>query len=107
MKKKSLETSLCMQFCTYYKPGKKEELACRGYTVVERLMQSGKAVPANGADKGFDHERAEPLVSVLCRACDFHIDGCDFMLDREAAPCGGFVLLARLLEDGIIAIGDI
>ncbi len=105
--KKSLETSLCMPFCTYYKPGKKEELACRGYLVVERLMRSGKIVPANGADKNFDRERAEPLVPVLCRACDFRIDGCDFVLDRKAAPCGGFVLLARLLEDGIIAIEDI
>jgi hypothetical protein len=29
------------------------------------------------------------------------------MMDRQAPPCGGFVLLAQLIEAGIITIDDI
>ncbi len=102
-----MKNSLCLPFCAYYKPGKNEELACRGYVVVERLMQSGKIVSAGGADRVFDRNRAEAMVKALCGVCDFQKDGCDFMLDRSVPPCGGFVLLARLLEAGIITINDI
>jgi hypothetical protein len=47
------------------------------------------------------------LVNVLCLACDFHEQDCDFMQDRAARPCGGFVLLEQLLGSGVITIEDI
>ncbi len=106
MKEPFLKNSLCLPFCAYYKPGKNEELACRGYQVVERLMQSGKTIPFDVA-RDFDRRQAEALVKAMCRACDFRKDGCDFVQDRRAQPCGGFVLLARLLASGVIEIGDI
>ncbi len=106
MKKSSLQQSICRPYCAYYKPGRNEELACRGYEIAERLIASGVPLPpGGGAD--FDPGSAESLVGALCPACDFREDGCDFMLDRRARPCGGLVLLARLLKAGIIAIGDI
>jgi hypothetical protein len=40
----SLVKTLCLKHCSYYKPGKNEELACRGFHVVERLMQSGRTI---------------------------------------------------------------
>ena len=106
-KEPSLKDSLCLPFCAYYKPGRNEELACRGYEVVKRLMQSGKILPLSDAERRFDRSRAEAVVRALCTACAFQEDGCDFMQDRNAPPCGGFVLLARLVEAGIIEIGDI
>ncbi len=98
---------LCLPFCSYYKPGKKEELACRGYVVVERIVASGRSLPLRGPGRDFDRAKAESLVQRMCPACDFQEDGCDFMLDRNAPPCGGFVLLVRLLESGSITIEDI
>ena len=43
-KRGSLEQTLCLKYCAYYKPGKNEELACRGYTVVERFIREGKGI---------------------------------------------------------------
>jgi len=108
MKKgRSLRKSLCLPFCAYFKPGKNEELACRGYAVVERLLQSGRCLPFAPGGRDFDRIRAEPVVKAVCHACDFQKDGCDFMADRKAPPCGGFVLLARLIEQGVITLVDI
>ncbi len=102
-----LKIALCSNFCAYYKPGKKEELACQGYRVVERLMQAGRSLPLQETCREFDRAQAEPIVQAMCTACDFRVDGCDFMLDRRALPCGGFVFLARLLETGRISIEEI
>ena len=103
-----LHKTLCFPFCVYYKPGKNERLACRGYKVVERLLRKGKIPPlASDAGRDFDRRRAESIVKTMCKACDFQKDGCDFMLDRNAPPCGGFVLLARLIETGVIVVEDI
>jgi hypothetical protein len=102
-----LNKMLCLHFCAYYKPGRNEQLACRGYEVVDRLMQAGKIPPLDNAGSDFDRIRAESMVKVMCSACGFQKDGCDFMLDRSAPPCGGFVLLAQLIETGAIVIEDV
>ncbi len=60
-----------------------------------------------GGSREFDRTRAEALVQRMCVRCSFEPDGCDFMLDRKASPCGGFVLLAQLIENGVIALEDI
>ena len=99
--------TLCSNFCSYYKPGKNEELACRGYEIVHRLVPRRKLLELAGCGREFDRERAEPLVQRMCVRCNFQQDGCDFMLDRKALPCGGFVLLAQLIDSGAIPIEDI
>jgi hypothetical protein len=71
------------------------------------LIQRGKLLELAGCGKDFDRARAESLVQRMCEHCIFQQDGCDFMLDRKAPPCGGFVLLAQLIESGAIAIEDI
>jgi hypothetical protein len=108
MKKNAIgNRTLCLNFCSYYKPGKNEELACRGYQVVERMIREGRSLDLTKADCSFDCLRAEAVVLRMCVHCDFQKDGCDFMLDRQALPCGGFILLAKLLESGAITIEDV
>ena len=102
-----LEQTLCLKFCSYYKPGKNEELACRGYLVVERLLGEGKRLVYEGKNGGTSPVLTERIVNVLCLACDFHEQDCDFMQNRAARPCGGFVLLEQLLGSGVITIEDI
>jgi hypothetical protein len=105
--KSPLEQTLCLKFCSYYKPGKNEALACRGYLVVERLSGEGKNLVLENNSGDSSPVLRDRLVNVLCLACDFHEQDCDFMQDRAARPCGGFVLLEKLLGSGVIAIEDI
>jgi hypothetical protein len=102
-----LEQTLCLKFCSYYKPGKNEELACRGYLVVERLSREGKSLVIENSSGELSPVLRDRLIDVLCLACDFHEQDCDFMQDRAARPCGGFVLLEKLLGSGVITIEDI
>ena len=39
--KSDLTQAVCLRLCSYYKPGRNEELACRGYLVLERLALRG------------------------------------------------------------------
>jgi hypothetical protein len=105
--KRPLEQTLCLQYCTYYKPDKNEALACRGYAVVERFLREGKNLVVDDHRREFEPAAAELIVNKMCTACDFHEHDCDFMQNRSARPCGGFVLLSQLLESGAIAIEDI
>ncbi len=105
--KSALTRTVCSRFCSYYKPGRNEELACRGYVVLERLAQQGVSInrdktelPRDGTDDG-------PLVSALCMACPFHEHDCDFMENRALPPCGGFLLLAQLLTAKDISLKDV
>jgi hypothetical protein len=102
-----LEQTLCLKFCSYYKPGKNEALACRGYLVVERLSGEGKSLVLENISGDSSPVLKDRLVDVLCLACDFHEHDCDFMQDRASRPCGGFVLLEQLLGSGVITIEDI
>lgn len=106
-KNRFLDTALCSQFCSYYKPGKKEELACRGHEVVEQLLRQGRSISFYNSGKKPDRATAEALVKELCMTCPFFAQGCDFMQDRSAHPCGGFMLLSQLLESGAIMLADI
>jgi len=102
-----LEQTLCLQYCAYYKPDKNEALACRGYAVVERFLREGKNLVLDGQRREFEPAAAELIVTTMCTACDFYEHDCDFMQNRAAWPCGGFVLLSQLLESSVITIDDI
>ncbi len=99
--------SICLNFCSYYKSGSNEELACRGYLVVERLVQEGKGVVFEPSGSKCGPADCEKLAEKLCGPCDFRKDGCDFAVDRTSPPCGGFLLLTQLLAEGRITVGDI
>ncbi len=108
MKNEALVQLLCLPFCAYYKPGRNEELLCRGALIVERLMLSGKDV-YSGVTKlvGSDEVTSDVVVRTVCESCDFRDHDCDFAQDRKARPCGGYVLLSRLLRAKMISIEDI
>ncbi|MGO9614058.1 MAG: hypothetical protein ACLPX5_13650 [Dissulfurispiraceae bacterium] len=39
----------------------------------------------------------DEMRELICNSCDFLIDGCDFRDDRSGPPCGGYILVERLL----------
>jgi hypothetical protein len=103
-----LRDELCARFCPYYKPGKKEDLACKGFVVVKGLIEEGREIPFFVADKRPGPALREKLLHDLCAVCPFFEDGCDFVQQKErASPCGGFILLAYLLSANIITIDNI
>lgn len=106
-KRGSLEQTLCLKYCAYYKPGKNEELACRGYAVVERFIREGKGIVFEDFSCMLDPGVAAQLVQKMCMTCDFYARDCDYIQDRSARPCGGFVLVGQLLGAGVITIEDI
>lgn len=107
MTKQGTCETLCIHSCAYYRPGKNEEFACRGYLVIERLCAQGKPIDLTQNCSARDMAGTELLVKMLCSACDFRVDGCDFILDRKAVPCGGFLLLSQLLAQGTISQEDL
>ncbi len=108
MKNEALVQVLCLPFCTYYKPDRNEELLCRGALIVERLMLSGKDVFSEGTKlTGSDEVTSDVVVQAVCESCDFRDNDCDFSQDRKARPCGGYVLLSRLIGAKMISIEDI
>jgi hypothetical protein len=102
-----LVKTLCLKYCSYYKPGKNEKLACGGYHVVERLMQAGRTITLEKPGVSADTKVMDLLVQTLCGACPFHEHDCDFFQDLVSQPCGGFVLLSQLLGSGRITIDEI
>jgi hypothetical protein len=98
---------ICLRHCCYYKPGRNEELACRGYLVLERLALGGVPIDRKKTEQPQDRSGDERLMHALCMACPFHEQDCDFMENSALPPCGGFILLAQLLTAKDISIEDV
>jgi len=106
-KKEILDKTVCLQFCSYYKPGKKEELSCGGYNVIGRFLQEGRRLPVEVSGSCCSAEDRERIIRAICSTCSFREDGCDFIVDRNAPPCGGFRMISQLIADGMLRIEEL
>jgi hypothetical protein len=108
MKNSELNKKLCENFCSYYKPSKDSELACMGFIVIKRLIESGREIPFDKSGQVSDIAAGEKLVQNMCASCAFYESDCDFILkEGKALPCGGFILLELLIARHIVAIDDV
>ena len=108
MSENSLRERLCLQFCPYYKPLKNEELACKGFLVVEGLIKEGKEIPFIKSDKLLEEDTEKILRKTLCVSCSFNESDCDYAQQEEgASPCGGFLLLGKLLATQVLTVDNI
>lgn len=114
MKISEADNDLCRKFCSYYKPSKDEDLACKGYLVMKHLLRNSKKIDIEEvsssctSDMFRNNVASEALEKVMCCTCPFHEHDCDYADGREdAMPCGGFVFLVQLLKAGTITIDDI
>ena len=109
-KKTSGAPPVCLNFCTYYKPGKNEDLQCQGFVVVQGLIKRGKQFSQHkpGIPAIPDAEAKEGLRQRVCLVCSFHAEDCDFILTNgNAPPCGGYLLLSHLLGSGDLLPDDL
>lgn len=107
-KKETAHKQICRRYCSYYKPGQKEDMACRGLifvqSFIERHPESIKEFPSRCAFP-FKDRYHHLLHHTICQYCDFLIDGCDFKDPGQSGhppPCGGYLLLESLLEQALI-----
>jgi len=103
MKTEGFTGIICRDFCSYFKEGK-EELKCGGYqflmdnfTLTEIKLLDHFIEKTDGLKKLVPPDNEE-LFNLVCSRCDFRIDGCDYMEDRSGPPCGGFILIDRLVK---------
>ncbi len=104
----NLRDRLCSQFCPYYKPSKDEELACKGFLVVEGLIKEGKEIPFIKSDKLLEADTENILRETLCISCHFNKSDCDYAQEEGgASPCGGFLLLGKLYETKVLTVDNL
>jgi radical SAM protein with 4Fe4S-binding SPASM domain len=103
--KAALVDLICGQYCSFYKPGQKEEMACQGFESLQHffLQQPDyvKQLPPLEGDE-FEDECHHLLNHCLCQSCDFYIEGCDFTdpaYTEKALPCGGYIAIDLFLRD--------
>jgi hypothetical protein len=114
MSKIDVKDFICRPLCRFFKEGEKEEMECRGASVVEELIRRGKLrvdlISSGGKDISLWKERNPLIVKNVCSRCEFRIDGCDYMSadpPPDAEPCGGNILLLILLTKKIIRAEDL
>lgn len=97
--KEDIYTSLiCEKFCNYYKPGKEKEM-CGGYFYLRQFITPSEL---DGLIKVLHIKNDEIVIknfSFICDRCNFSADDCDFFVNKSLNPCGGYLLLSRLLNE--------
>ncbi len=103
MKDKEYTGMICKNFCSFYKEGK-EDLLCGTYLFLRKNLtprELSSAIKLSGRRK---HPTAgaspadEEIKSLVCRKCDFLVDGCDFRENGSQPPCGGYYIIEMLLS---------
>jgi hypothetical protein len=115
MVKAAFANYLCRPFCSFFRAGSKEEMACQGALVLTALVQGGRLAPEQlpapeAKERRLWQKADKALERVLCLPCPFAVDGCDFhspLRSAETEPCGGYLLLQLLKESGSINDADL
>jgi len=115
MAKNDFKNFICRPYCMFFKEGQKEEMTCRGAEVAEKLVLLGlintAGLPVFEKNSGLWRKYATVFGRRICATCSFMAEDCDFMSekseavpDAEIEPCGGFILLALLMENDLIGM---
>lgn len=105
---KGVQAEFCKAFCTYYKPGKSEDLACEGVQVLQSMR--GRSLPSErpGRLAVPDGEADAVLHERVCGPCSFRAQDCDHIATGGRAPsCGGLAALRHLLGSGEVKLSEI
>lgn len=102
MKEQIYADIICKGFCKYYKKGK-EDIHCNGYELLRKNLTPDElkafaALSKIGADiKNQIPPRNRKLERLVCKKCEFLVDGCDFSDNRSGPPCGGYNIIRNLV----------
>lgn len=114
MSKNTFKTYICKPYCAFFKDGEKEEMACQGAIILERLTQKKLISPSNlntePIEKDASFKKDETLLRLVCGRCPFEAQDCDFRSNpppEGSVPCGGYILLYLLKSKKLLTIQDI
>ncbi len=118
MAKNDFKDYVCRPYCIFFKEGHKEEMSCRGAEVVEKLVLLGQintdALPHFKKDSRLWQKYTNIIGENICVTCPFRAEDCNFMSEDpeakpydEIEPCGGFIMLALLIENDLINIAGL
>ncbi|MDI1471752.1 hypothetical protein QI155_04320 [Thermodesulfovibrio sp. 1176] len=97
MKENAFTSLICEKFCHYYKPEKETEL-CGSYFYLQKSITPSEL--KNLVE--LLHLDTEIVIKhdliFICSKCDFREDGCDFIINKSSIPCGGYIIISRLLN---------
>lgn len=96
-----MQRTVCKKFCAFYKPDKVGmkcgtlEFLERNLTGRELMAFVEKSTVLEAASRG-----DELIKHLVCEsACDFYrTDDCDFRLGKQSPPCGGYAVVATLIN---------
>ena len=89
-------------------------MACQGAQIIELLIDRGKIdvtkISLLTKSSGLWKKYKRDLSGHVCNQCSFQAHDCDFQSPEyqdDMEPCGGFILLAHLNENGLIKESDL
>lgn len=95
---------ICGGFCSFYKPGKNEDLKCGTYAFLARNLSTGEIRHAAlKSSPRPDYSRDREIRALICDRCEFLVAGCDFREGFPSSPCGGYAIVEGLLKRGRIS----
>jgi hypothetical protein len=103
MKEIAYNEIICRPYCSFYKEGK-EEMECGGYQYLRNqltLAELQHLVKQSNRYESISRRippKNEYLFNLVCKQCDFLIDGCDYSENGSGPPCGGYLLIEQLVN---------
>ena len=113
MNREDFKDDICRPFCIFYKEGRKEETACQAARVAAVLVRqrriSLKQFSSSVQDRHLWLKHKHTITLSVCRQCPFMKADCDFQSEApsdDLEPCGGYAVLAGLLENQVVDTVD-
>lgn len=114
LNKRQFKDYICRPFCMFFREGQKEAMACQGAQVVQRLVGQGRlnpeALTRHQKRPRLWQKRDATLDANICQHCSYRVKDCDFTSASpppDCEPCGGYILVSLLKENGVITSEDL
>jgi len=102
---------ICRAYCQYFTENQAEQERCRGFSLASLLARTCEVPESLSAVPPFDSASNKSFLRThVCRSCPFFIQECDFTSEAPpegCTPCGGLILLSRLLSAGRLQEKDL
>jgi RNase P subunit RPR2 len=94
-----MKSEVCKKFCSFYKPGKKEDMKCGSYDFLERNLTAREIKRlVRRISTEYDLSEDSSIRNLVCSKCEYLKDGCDFRQGLDSPPCGGYKIVEHLLK---------
>lgn len=98
MKKAAYTELICKGFCSFYREGR-DELTCETYNFLARNLTASELKSLiHGISKTPDLSFDDYIKNTICIRCEFLKEDCDFRAGKQSPPCGGYVVIEKLLR---------